>query len=47
MWATQVIGHALALGRSAVLPLIDASGAFDSLSHRYIDYMMVARRVAK
>ena len=45
MWATQVIGHVLALGRSAVLPLIDASGAFDSLSHRYIDDMMKRQKV--
>ena len=38
MWVTQCIATVCALGRSAVLPLVDASGAFDSLSWRFIDW---------
>ena len=40
-----MIGHVCNLGRSAIVPLIDASGAFDSLSWRLIDETLGKQKV--
>ena len=44
LWIRSAIDHVCALGRQAVLPLLDASGAFDSLSWSLIDEALAEGR---
>ena len=44
LWVSSTVSQICALGRSAVLPLLDASGAFDSMSWSLLDESLAEGR---